>query len=156
MSEIESLIINLPERNSVILLELDYLILKQGFEKIFKFIQRIREVLYVLNKGILIFTISPDFLKNEYIKLIKMECEDIRPKRRRIPYEMYEVLRYVYKLNRVGEKPSIKELISELKIARNTCKKRIKYLENRGLIKTIKAGRTKILEITEKGKEFFY
>jgi len=153
--DIESTIVNLPFWNNIVVLELDYLILKNGFEKVFEFVQRIRETFYILKKGVLILTIDPAFLDEKQIKMLKKECNEIRLKQQTLPHEMYELLRYVHTLNRTGEKPSLKEIIQKFNIARNTCKKRIRYLEEKGLIKIIKVGRAKILEVTDIGKEFF-
>lgn len=153
--DIESTIVNLPFWNNVVVLELDYLVFKNGFEKVFEFVQRIRETFYILRKGVLILTIDPAFLNEKQIKMLKKECNEIRPKQQTLPHEMYELLRYVYSLNRVGEKPSIKEVVQKFNIARNTCKKRIRYLKDKGLIKITKVGRAKILEVTDRGKEFF-
>jgi len=72
-----------------------------------------------------------------------------------LPPEVYEILRFVYMQNRVGEKPYVKDIMSKFNIARNTAKKRIRYLEEKELMKTVKDGRLKVLEVTEKGKELF-
>ncbi len=87
------------------------------------------------------------------LKLLKMECSTIKSKEVEIPDEIYEVLRFVYSKNRVGERPSIKDVMSSFGITRNTAKKRVQQLCDRGLIRIIKDGRLKVLEVTEEGRE---
>jgi len=87
------------------------------------------------------------------MKLLKMECCAIKSKKIEMPAEIYEILRFVYAQNRVGERPSIKDVMTNFGITRNTAKKRVAYLAERGLIKMIKDGRMKVLEVTEEGRE---
>jgi len=158
ISEIETTIMNLPNWNNAVLLELDYLILKNGFDETFKFIQRLKETFYILKKGVVLLSIDSDILDEKQIKLLRKECSTIKfkPKYHDLPPEAYEILRYIYMQNRVGEKPSVKEVMSKFNIARNTAKKRIRYLEEKKLVKIVKEGRFKVLEVTEEGKELFY
>jgi len=157
ISEIEATIMNLPNWNNVVLLELDYIVLKNGFDKTFEFIQRLKETFYILKKGIVLLSLDPDIVDEKQLKLLRKECSNIKlkPKHHDLPPEVYEILRFVYMQNRVGEKPSVKDIMSKFNIARNTAKKRIRYLEEKELMKTVKDGRLKVLEVTEKGKELF-
>ncbi|WP_232215780.1 PAS domain S-box protein [Archaeoglobus veneficus] len=155
VSKIESLIVGLPGWNYAIVLDLDYLIIKNGFDKTYELVQKLRDVFHLLRKGVLILVVDTNILSNKEITLLRKECSPIRAKHQKMPYEIYEVLRYVYIQNRIGEKPSLKEISQRFNITRNTCKKRVKYLEDLGLLKITKAGRSKLLEVTEKGKEYF-
>jgi DNA-binding MarR family transcriptional regulator len=105
-----------------------------------------------------LLSIDSDILDEKQIKLLRKECSTIKfkPKYHDLPPEAYEILRYIYMQNRVGEKPSVKEVMSKFNIARNTAKKRIRYLEEKKLVKIVKEGRFKVLEVTEEGKELFY
>jgi PAS domain S-box-containing protein len=156
ISEVESAIMNLPNWNNAVLLELDYLILKNGFEKVFEFIQRIKEAFYFLKKGVLLLSLDPEILTQRQVKFLRKECSTLKPKQHELPPEVFEILRYVYMENRVGKKPSIKEIMQKFNIVRNTAKKRIRYLEGKELVNVNKTGRLKLLEVTEKGKELFY
>jgi PAS domain S-box-containing protein len=155
VSEVYDTIVNLPEWNNVVLLDLDYLLIRNNFSEIYEFIQKIKDVFYVLNKGIVIITLDPALVEERDLRLIRKECSRVRSKGISLPDEMYEVLRYVYMRNRVGEKPSIKDVMASFSITRNTAKKRINYLANRGLLNIIKNGRLRLLEVTERGKEIF-
>ncbi len=156
ISEVESVIMNLPNWNNAVLLELDYLILKNGFNRVFEFVQRIKEAFYFLKKGVLLLSLDPEILTQRQVRLLRKECGTIKPKQHELPPEVFEILRYVYMENRVGKKPSIKEVMQKFNIARNTAKKRIRYLEGKELLNVVKVGRVKLLEVTEKGKELFY
>ncbi|NOZ58235.1 MAG: PAS domain S-box protein [Euryarchaeota archaeon] len=153
---VEAAIMNLPNWNNAVLLELDYLILKNGFRRVFEFVQRIKEAFYFLKKGVLLLSLDPEVLSRKQLRLLKKECCTIRPKREELPPEIFEILRYVYMENRVGRRPSIKEVMHKFGIARNTAKKRIRYLEGKELVKVDRVGRLKLLEVTEKGRELFY
>ncbi|WP_456474791.1 PAS domain S-box protein [Candidatus Pyrohabitans sp.] len=156
ISEIESAIMNLPNWNNAVLLELDYILLKNSFKRVFEFVQRMKEAFYFLKKGVLLLSVDPEILTPRQIKLLKKECGTIKPKQHDLPPEVYEILRYVYMQNRIGKKPSIKEITQKFSVARNTAKKRIRYLEGKGFIRVVKVGRLRLMEVTEEGRELFY
>ncbi len=145
----------LPAKNNVVIMELDYLFTKIDFESLFALIQRIKEDFYILRRGVLILVVNYGILNENQLSLLRMECKNLQKKEIKISPELYELLRFVYKKNRIGEKPSIKDTMEELDLARNTVKKRIKQLKNKGLLNVVKYGRTKLLEITDEGKFIF-
>lgn len=146
-------IVRMPGWKNAVLLDLDYLLVKWPFEEVYELLQKLKDLFFVLNKGILIAVSESGMLSERELKLLKMECGVIRSKGVDLPEEMYELLRFVYSKNRFGEKPSIKDIMSSFNITRNTAKKRISYLVEKGLIKMIKDGRMKVLEVTEDGRE---
>ncbi len=148
-------IANMPGWKNAILLDLDYLLVKRNFEEIYELLQNLKDLFFVLNKGILIVVSDTGLLSEDELKLLKMECSVIQSKEVGIPDEFFEILRFIYSKNRVGERPSIKDVISNFGITRNTAKKRLAYLQEKGLIRMIKDGRMKVLEVTDSGKEVF-
>ncbi len=148
-------IANLPGWKNAVLLDLDYLLVKRSFEEVYELLQNLKDLFFVLNKGVLIVVSDTGLLSENEMKLLKMECSIIQSKEVDIPDEFFEVLRFIYSKNRVGERPSIKDVMANFGITRNTAKKRLAYLQNRGLIRMIKDGRMKVLEVTENGKEVF-
>ncbi len=146
-------IANMSGWKNVVLLDLDYLLVKKSFEEIYELLQKLKDLFFVLSKGVLIVASDSGMLSERELTLLKMECGIIRSKDVDLPDEMYELLRFIYSRNRVGERPSIKDIMSNFNITRNTAKKRIGYLADRGLIKMIKDGRMKVLELTEEGRE---
>jgi PAS domain S-box-containing protein len=141
-----------PARGNIVVLELDYLLTKLDFESILKMIQQIKEDFYILRRGILILVANPNLLNEKQLSLLKMECSSLRKKEMRIAPELHELLRFVYQKNRTGEKPSIKDTMDELGLSRNTVKKRMRRLKDKGYLRVVKYGRTKLLEITEEGR----
>lgn len=148
-------IANLPGWKNAVLLDLDYLLVKRSFEEVYELLQNLKDLFFVLNKGVLIVVSDTGLLSEDEMKLLKMECSIIQSKEVDIPDEFFEVLRFIYSKNRVGERPSIKDVMANFDITRNTAKKRLAYLQNKGLIRMIKDGRMKVLEVTENGKEVF-
>ncbi|MEM4524302.1 MAG: DUF835 domain-containing protein [Archaeoglobaceae archaeon] len=150
LEDIYSLVANLDGWKNAVLLDIDYLLSRKNFEDIFTLIQKLKDVYYILNKGIIV--IYSGKISEEEEKFIKSECLEIRTKVSMISPEYFEILKLVYTKSRIGERPSIKDIMSELGVTRNTIKKRIAYLVDKGLLRVIKEGREKVLEITEEGK----
>jgi len=146
-------IVRMPGWKNAVLLDLDYLLVKYPFEEVYELLQKLKDLFFVLNKGILVAVSESGMLSERELKLLKMECGVLKSKKVDLPEEMYELLRFVYSKNRFGEKPSIKDIMSSFNITRNTAKKRVSYLVEKGLIKMIKDGRMKVLEVTEDGRE---
>ncbi|MEM2346556.1 MAG: PAS domain S-box protein, partial [Archaeoglobaceae archaeon] len=150
LNDIYNIIINLNGWKNAVLIDIDYLIAKKNFEDVFTMIQKLKDVYFILNKGIVVVYSSTISGREEL--LIKSECSEIKPKIFAVPHEMFEVLKLVYAKCRSGDKPSIKDVMDELRITRNTIKKRIAYLVDKGLVRVIKEGREKVLEVTDEGK----
>ncbi len=144
-----------PEWNVAVLIDLDYLIVRNDFEDVFNFVQKLRDAFYFLKKGVVLFVVDPVLLSEREIAMLKKECGNLTAKHMDIPEDAFEVLRYVYMKNRVGVRPSIKDIMKEFNVTRNTAKKRISYLDNKGLIRIIKNGRLRVMEVTDSGREIF-
>ena len=140
---------------SVVVIELDYLITKLNFDSILEMIQQIREDFFILRRGIAIFVVNSKLLNDKQWELLKLECNLLQKKEIKLQPELYELLRFVYLKNKTGEKPSIKDTMEGLNLARNTVKKRIKQLKSRGLVNVVKLGRNKLIEITDEGRLLF-
>lgn len=153
--KIKETILKLPGWNNAVVIDLDYILIKNGFKSLLNFVQELRDIFYIFSKGIVLFNVDPALLSEKEMKLLRMECELIEPKTFDLSADVYEIARYVYLENRVGRKPSMKEIMDKFEISRNTAKKRISQLVNKGLIKVEKIGRVKYLELTEKGRDYF-
>ncbi len=148
-------IMNLPGWNNAVLIDLDYLIIKNGFLAVLGFVQELRDIFYLFRKGVIILNVDPSMVTESEFRALKKECENIRSKSVDLPPEIYELARYIYMENRVGNKPSIKDVMEKFNIARNTAKKRINFLRGRGLVKVERDGRIKLLELTDYGRDYF-
>ncbi|AGK61029.1 PAS domain S-box [Archaeoglobus sulfaticallidus PM70-1] len=148
-------IIHMQGWNNAVVIDLDYILMKTQFSEVLEFIQEIKDAFYLFSKGVVIFHIDPSLISESELKILKKECESIKQKEHDLPGEVYQLMRHIYMENRVGNRPSIKELMEKFGLARNTIKKRLSYLASRGLIKIEKEGRIKIVELTDKGKDYF-
>jgi predicted transcriptional regulator len=155
LEELREMILKLPGWNNAVLVDLDYLIMKNGFSKVLEFVHDLKDVFYLFRKGIVIFNVDPGVISEKELRLLKRECEPLQTKKIDLPFEIYELARYIYMENRIGKKPSIKKVMERFKIARNTAKKRINYLASRGFLRIEKDGRIKLLELTDNGKDYF-
>ncbi len=155
--DIERAIISTPGWNNVVLLELDYLISKKGFDATLRFVQQLRDSLYVLGKGVVVLCLDPEVVGDKELKALSKECDLVKakPTQHTMPAKCYEILRHVYMQNRVGESVSFAELMDVFKISRNTVKKYVRQLESMGLVKVVKDGRYKVVTLTQKGRELF-
>ncbi|KXB03221.1 hypothetical protein AKJ48_04100 [candidate division MSBL1 archaeon SCGC-AAA261O19] len=66
--------------------------------------------------------------------------------------ELLEILRYVYHANQGGMKPNYNKIRREFSIAPGTVRNRIRELEEKELVDIEKIGRSKVLEVTDKGR----
>lgn len=148
--KIYDVITSLEGWKNAVLIDLDYMLSRSKFDEIFALIQKLKDVYYVLNKGIII--VYSSVASREEENLLRSECLEIKAKASDIPPEAFEILKLIYTKARIDEKPSIKDIMNDLGITRNTVKKRLAYLADRGLIRIVKEGREKVLEITEEGK----
>ncbi len=155
--EIERLILSFPGWNNVILVELDYMLMRDSFENVLKFVQELRDTLHILGKGVVLLSVDPELIGERELRLLAKECEFVKakPSQHTIPAKCYEILRYAYMQNRVGESVSFAELMNIFNMSRNTVKKYVRQLESMGLVKVVKDGRYKVVVPTQKGKELF-
>lgn len=70
--------------------------------------------------------------------------------------ELYDLLSFINRENSLGRTPSYTEVMNKFSISAVTSRKRINELESKRLLRVKKIGRSKTLEITEKGKEVLF
>ncbi len=156
LKDIEKAIVSIPGWNNLILVELDYLLMKKEFHEVLEFVQNLRDFLYIVGKGTVLFVVDSNLVGDKLTFLAK-ECEMVKtkPTNLSLPNKCYEILRHVYMQNRVGENVSFADLMDVFRMSRNTIKKYVKQLENLGLVRVNKDGRFKVVTLTQKGKEVF-
>jgi len=152
---IEEIVENMSKRSVILIERLDYLISKIGFKETLTFIQDLREITY-LKKQILIISIDPRTLAQEKMRLLEKEGREIELSFMvKLPEDLLEILRYIYKENNLGLKPSYSEIGKELKMSRPTVRKKMKILIANGYLIENTKGRKKIIELLEKGRRLF-
>lgn len=154
--EIESQIKTLGTGNNAVLLDrMDYLMSKNGFEPTLKFVQGLFERAYH-QRLVVILVLDPKTLRPIDLQRLKKETRKAEPKvKSQLPRDIYEILKFVYGKNRVGEYPSYKNIHEEFKITRTTARSRIKKLKAMKFLIVRKSGRAKVIETTEEGREQF-
>jgi DNA-binding MarR family transcriptional regulator len=68
--------------------------------------------------------------------------------------KLLDTLAYIEKLNKEGLKPSYSDIGEHFQLSKPTARSRIRKLEELGTVNEIQRGRMKILELTDKGKNY--
>ena len=141
------------DTDSIILLQrLDYLITENGFNSVLKLIHNLNDVI-MSGKCILLVSLDPSTLGRENLALLLQELEDLtHAEEVSLGEPLYSVLLFVYSENQRRKTPSFKSITQKFSITKTTARKRIYELEGKGLLKILKQGRHKFLEVTEKGR----
>lgn len=154
LSEIEA---RMEQMNSTAFLidRLDYLISNNDFESVLYFIQNLREISY-LKDHIIVLSVDPQTLDERQLKLLNKECSQIEPRHMtKLPDDLLDVMKLIFKQNKSGIKPTYTDVGKELGISKPTARKRIRRLVNHGYLVESTEGRFKLVEMTEKGRELF-
>ncbi len=155
LEKLEAIMEELPSRQIILLDRLDYLIQKNSFESTLFFIYRLMDIAFLANH-IILLSIDTSILNAQEKNLICKELKHIEQKEENlIPEDLFEVLMMVYQKNVSGAKPTISNIIDELRISRPTARKRIQGLIDNGYVTETTKGRSKVLQITLKGKSMF-
>lgn len=144
----------LSDRKVILFQGLEYLILKNGFAPTLKFLQDLNELVYTEN-ALFILSFDSRALDDRQMALVQKEALPLLLKREtEMPNKYLALLRYVYEQNIEGVKPRQKDVCRHFGVTRNTARNRIKYLTSRKLLRVVPRGRSKILEITDMGREY--
>ena len=155
LEKIENVIEELSNKQVILIDRLDYLIQKNGFENTLFFIYRLIDIAYLANH-IILLSIDSSTLREREKSLLLKELKFVETKIEGIiPEDLYEVLVYIYQQNMIGDKPTVSDIMQELHISRPTARKRIQALIDQGyMVETVK-GRSKVHQITQKGRIIF-
>ncbi len=153
--EIEQKLENMYRKSAVLIDRLDYLISKRGFEETLSFVQRLRDIAY-FNELVIILSINAETINEKEFNLLKMETEEVETQHMvKLPEDLLEVLRYVYKQNNRGIKPIYTDICNDLGISKPTVMSRVRQLVSKGYVTSNAKGRSKVVELTEKGWSIF-
>jgi DNA-binding MarR family transcriptional regulator len=140
------------DTDSIILIQrLDYLITENDFNMVLKLLNNLNDLI-MQSKSILIVSLDPLTLSGEKLALLMQELKDLTQSDEiTLGEPLYSVLLFVYSENKHRKTPSFKSITQKFSITKTTARKRIYELEGKGLLKILKQGRYKFLEVTEKG-----
>lgn len=137
----------------ILIQRLDYLITQNGFESVLSFIQDVGDFIATSN-SLLLIALDTSTLSRQQQALLTQELEEIETKEQTILSEsLFDLLSYISGENKRKRSPNIKSVTREFSITKTTARKRIYELESMGLIKIVKEGRSKLMELTEDGKK---
>ena len=68
--------------------------------------------------------------------------------------KLIDTLAYIDKANKEGKLPSYSDIGEHFQLSKPTARNRIRQLEELGTVKEIQRGRMKVLELTDKGKNY--
>jgi PAS domain S-box-containing protein len=155
LNQIIQKVSKLPHKKVIYINRLDYLISKHNFKKVLTFIQNLHE-LAIFSNHIIILSVDPSILTNREQKLLEKETTEIEPLfKPKLPDDLISVLKFIYEENTAGIKPSYSQVEHELRVCKPTMRKRIRKLISGGYLIDNKNGRRKVVELTERGKNFF-
>lgn len=155
IKDIEEVTGTLAKNEVVFIDRLDYLIMKDGFHKTLSFIQRLKDRAYYYG-FIVLLSLDPDISSKHKMMLLEKETSELGIKKRvNLSEEMMELLKLVYRQNNIGIKPTYTEIRKSLGISKPTVKKRVEFLVGKGFLTTRTKGRSKVIELTERGWRVF-
>lgn len=150
---IKNMVLELKPRSAVLIERLDYLGLRNDPDKIIRFIQDLCDIAFV-NRIIVLLSYDSRLSDGSTIQMVRKEANMILP---RMPIQLIperlEILKYIFKQNLMGHNPMHNEIHRELEISKPTVRKRLKELSDAGYVLIKKKGSSKLVELTELGKQ---
>ena len=140
----------------IILLDrVDYLIAKHGFDEVLRFIIKINDKIMV-TKAILLVPVDSSLMKSKDLSFLRKEMQELQSTTSSVdlPQELIRILEFIDSRKNMGEEVTFKDIGQRFSITAPTTQKRLQDLFNRGFIKVVKQGRNKVVELTEKGKDY--
>ena len=152
---IKKYIQKIPKPSVTLIERLDYLITKNNFKKVLQLVQYLNEQAY-LNNQIIILSLDKSTLKPVKLSQLEQETEKIEPQDKiKLPEDMIEILKFIYKYNIKGEKPAQVDIFKGTGLSKPTIGKKLRELTRYGYITTSIKGKRKQSEITEKTRNLF-
>ena len=156
LEEIEQVIENLPIESAILIDRLDYLAFKSGFDTTLTFVQRLSELAFN-RRHVVILSVDPSIFSKRELRHLEKEASEVEILHKAgLKEDLLEILRFIYKQNSMGLKPSRTDVGTQLGISQPTVRKRIKQLISTGYLIELSIGRRKVLEMTGRGRSLFF
>ena len=153
--DIEDLLGSLTRNSAILVDRLDYLGSKNDFKDLLNFVYHLREIAY-LHDHIIILSLDPTTFSEKEIKQVEKETLVVEPmQRKRLPEDMWEILTIIHEENLLGIKPSYTDIAKQIGITMPTVRKRVRRLVGKGFLQDSSKGRSKVVELTERGRNLF-
>lgn len=155
VAAVERWLDSLPRNTAVLIDRLDYIMLRNGFEKTLRFVHQARDLAYLMGH-VIILSLDPASVGVKELRALDREALEIVPRARpKLPDDLYDVLRSVYQQGAIGRRPTLTELREGMDLSKPTMTKRVMNLVAGGYLALSTRGRTKQVELTEKGRRVF-
>lgn len=142
-------------KKSVVLLDrIDYLIIMFSFSDFLKTLYKINNII-MNTKSLLLINVNPDFLDNKQIALLESELKNLPSKRIKdlsLDEKVFKILEFIDEECSRNIVVTFKKISRHFSIVKATTAKRLRILEDNDLINIRKKGRSKVINVTRKGK----
>lgn len=153
--KIHELLSNLPSGQIIHIDCVEYLASRIGPKKTLNLVQYLKDLAMIKN-FIVLLSIDPTAISEKDLRLIEKESVSIIPSDSliKLPDKLMNTIAYIDSLNNEGILPSYSEIGDYFELSKPTMRVRIRQLEELGIVNEVQRGRKKILELTEKGKNY--
>lgn len=146
--------INNHEKSVILLTRLDYLFITESFNSVLKNLYKITGQVKNTD-SILLLHLNTKLLTEREQEFFMQEFDTFPTRKMKnisLNDSMYEILEFIYQQQKMKMMVTFKKLGKELSISKSTVAKRVKFLEQNGLIVTVKIGRSKSISLTDQGE----
>jgi len=144
------------EKSSIIFIDrLDFLLIHYPFEDIMKSIYQMHSLIIASN-NIIMINVNSALFSSQQLALLKEELSETPSGNINdiiLESDVYAILEFISKENDMNSIVSYKNIGSTFSISKVTTQKRIRSLQDKGLITVKKRGKMKILFVTEKARK---
>jgi PAS domain S-box-containing protein len=155
LDQIERWLEGLPRSTAVLIDRMDYLVFKNGVPRARQFVHTARDLAHLMGH-VIILSVDPAAVGLQVLAHFQKEAREIVPRSRpHIPEDLLGVLKHVYQQNAIGLRPTFTQIREALGLSKPTTSKRVNNLVRAGHLALVSRGRTKAVELTEKGRRVF-
>jgi PAS domain S-box-containing protein len=155
LDQVERWLEGLPSNTAVLIDRVDYLVFKNGVPRARQFVHSARDLAHIMGH-VIILSVDPDAVGPGVLAHFQKEAKEMVPRSRpNVPEELLDMLKHVYQQNAIGQKPTLTQIREALHLSKPTTSKRVRNLVRAGHLAMISRGRTKAVEMTEKGRRIF-
>jgi PAS domain S-box-containing protein len=142
----------LPRGRALLIDRLDYLISKNGLRPTLRFIHRLGEIAYLMGH-VVIVSVDPTTIGERDLRPFEKEMSEVLPRARpELTANERELLHFIHQQSLLGVRPALTAIGAGLKLSKPTTRKKVRDLVRGGYLALSPRGRTKVLELTEKGR----
>jgi PAS domain S-box-containing protein len=137
---------------------IDYLLIRFSFEEFINCLYKINSIVRK-NNSILLLHINPSIIDERQFAIIKEELQFLPNEQigdLQIDDKLFSILKFLYEQNQNCSIVTFKKINKEFSIVKSTTAKRLKILEDNGLVLINKQGRSKIVNLSNKGIKFLH